>query len=48
MNFEEEYIKQTFTFLGHEKETNIRIIDPKGIQPVQNYFVKNETNFTSV
>jgi hypothetical protein len=48
LNFEEEYIKQTFTFLGHEKETNIRIIDPKGIQPVQNYFVKNENQFLQV
>jgi len=48
LNFEEEYIKQTFTFLGHEKETNLRLIDPKKILPPQNYFAKNENQFIEV
>lgn len=48
MNFEEEYIKQTYNFLGHEKETNLRLIDPKKILPPQNYFAKNENQFIEV
>ncbi len=48
MNFNEEHIKQTFRFLGHEKETNIRVVDPKKIEPVLNYFAKNENQFLQI
>lgn len=48
MNFEEEHIKQTWRFLAHERETEIRVIDPKEEKKPQSYFVHKENEFLEV
>lgn len=48
LSYEEENIKQTWRFLAHERETEIRVIDPKGEKKPQSYFVHKENEFIEV
>jgi len=51
-NYNEEFVKQTYAFLGHEKETEIRIINPKAEDKkksiIATFHVKSEKDFLRV
>lgn len=46
--FNEEHVRKTYRFLAHEKQTEIRLIDPNRKQPPASRFVNNEDEFVSV
>lgn len=43
--FNENDVRKLYKFLGHEKETEIRIINPKNPKDVQSFFITNEDEF---
>ncbi|MCK4445344.1 MAG: hypothetical protein KAW09_12420 [Thermoplasmata archaeon] len=44
-NFREEDVRLTYRFLGHENESEIRLIDPSGKKPPKSIFVHSEDEF---
>lgn len=47
MKFNEKEVRECYKFLNHEKETEIRILDPKRINPPKSIFVSNEDEFVN-
>ena len=41
----EEDVRFTYRFLGHERETEVRLIDPRGVSPPRSIFVHSEDEF---
>ena len=44
----ERDVRFTYRFLGHERETEIRLVDPHGLHPTESVFVHSEDEFTCV
>jgi len=47
-DFNEEDVRFTFRFLGHEHETEVRLIDPNKKLPTKNLFAKSEDEFVKI
>ena len=48
MNFNEQDVRAYYRFLGHKKETEIRLIDPHKKQQPKSFFVHDEHAFVEV